>query len=655
MGYSNINPDEGIKYGQQDQDLATKLAWKKGMGMANTCIGVNYINKADYTKALAYYTEALKIAEETGDKYSIASSTGNIGVVYKDQGDYHKALEYYFKALKIAGEIADKEEIAVNTSNIGLVYMALSDYPRALEYFFKALKLDEELGKNNSIASVNCSIGIIYKNQGDYPKALEYYFKALELDEKLGNKQGIADVTDDIGNAYCYQKDYPRALEYLLKALKLAEESGNKFGIAAVTGNISNIYKDQKNYTMAVESSMQALKLFEEIGNKQGMAVNLCNIGEDYIAIVEDTAANTAKVSSAVELSRSGYKPAAAIPQGKAALLAAAIDHLQRGLVLLKEIKAPGYIQGCYDDLLEAYKLKGDYKKAMEYGDSSRAIKDALFSQANRAKIAQLENKQKDIADSLRAAAEKNAAEVKATHRRNYELIGVGALVLAIAFIFLLTRNNKLLDIEKKKSDSLLLNILPEEVAGQLKEKGVAEAKHFDNVTVLFTDFVNFTETSAHMSPQGLIDELHHCFKKFDEITHKYRIEKIKTIGDAYLAVAGLPAPYPEHAENVVHAAIEISAFMQDRMAKLGNRTFDIRIGIHSGSVVAGIVGIRKFAYDIWGDTVNTAARMEQNSKAGKINISQTTYELMKDKFTCEYRGEIEAKGKGMLKMYYVS
>ena len=172
---------------------------------------------------------------------------------------------------------------------------------------------------------------------------------------------------------------------------------------------------------------------------------------------------------------------------------------------------------------------------------------------------------------------------------------------------------------------------------------------------MLFTDFVNFTSTSERMSPQGLINELHACFKKFDEITGKYGIEKIKTIGDAYLAVAGLPSADPKNAEHIVRAAIEINAFMQERVAKLGEQTFQIRIGIHSGSVVAGIVGVKKFAYDIWGDTVNTAARMEQNSEAGRINISQTTYDLVKDKFRCEYRGEIEAKGKGMLKMYFVS
>jgi len=207
---------------------------------------------------------------------------------------------------------------------------------------------------------------------------------------------------------------------------------------------------------------------------------------------------------------------------------------------------------------------------------------------------------------------------------------------------------------EKKKSDDLLLNILPEEVARELKEKGKTTAHVYDKVSVMFTDFVDFTQAGERMGSEALVAELHACFKAFDEIMGKYGIEKIKTIGDAYLAVCGLPTADERHAEKVVQAAKDIRAFMMQRRQQLGDKTFEIRIGIHSGDVVAGIVGVKKFAYDIWGDTVNTAARMESNSEAGKINISQTTYEQVQDKFTCTYRGEIEAKGKGMLKMYFV-
>jgi adenylate cyclase len=216
-------------------------------------------------------------------------------------------------------------------------------------------------------------------------------------------------------------------------------------------------------------------------------------------------------------------------------------------------------------------------------------------------------------------------------------------------------KSNEIITNEKKKSEDLLLNILPSEVADELKEKGNAEARYFDNVTVLFTDFVGFTKVSERLTPKELVAELNACFSAFDGIMGKYNIEKIKAVGDAYLAVSGLPAATPEHALHVVLAATDIKQFMAERKTQLGERTFDIRIGVHSGNVVAGIVGVKKFAYDIWGDTVNTAARMEQNSESGKINISQTTYELVKDNFTCTYRGEIEAKNKGRLSMYFVA
>ncbi len=207
---------------------------------------------------------------------------------------------------------------------------------------------------------------------------------------------------------------------------------------------------------------------------------------------------------------------------------------------------------------------------------------------------------------------------------------------------------------EKRKSDELLLNILPEEVAEELKQRGTSEARYFDHVTVMFTDFVNFTKAGERFSPQELVNELDTCFKAFDEIISGYGIEKIKTIGDAYLCVSGLPSPDEQHAVNTVKAARDILEYMLQRKQQYPDKTFDIRIGIHSGAVVAGIVGVKKFAYDIWGDTVNTAARMESSGEPNKINISHATYELVEAQFNCTYRGEITAKNKGDMRMYFV-
>jgi class 3 adenylate cyclase len=202
-----------------------------------------------------------------------------------------------------------------------------------------------------------------------------------------------------------------------------------------------------------------------------------------------------------------------------------------------------------------------------------------------------------------------------------------------------------------------LLNILPEEVADELKKCGKATAKHYDDVTILFTDFVGFTKVSMLLTPQQLVDELHECFKGFDEIIAKYNIEKIKTVGDAYMAAAGLPTANAEHASDILRASLEIVEFMRERRKQLGEATFEVRVGVHSGSVVAGIVGVTKFAYDIWGDAVNTAARMEQSSEPGRVNVSQVTFELLNEhpQFMFDYRGEIEAKNKGKMKMYFAA
>jgi len=205
------------------------------------------------------------------------------------------------------------------------------------------------------------------------------------------------------------------------------------------------------------------------------------------------------------------------------------------------------------------------------------------------------------------------------------------------------------LDEEKKKSDGLLLNILPEGVADELKQRGSIEPKQFNHVSVLFTDMVNFTGISEKMSPTELVQEIHRNFTAYDAIIEKHGLEKIKTIGDAYLAVCGMPNETPDHAERIVRAAKDIVEYMGNT-----NGRFQIRVGVNSGPVVAGIVGVKKYAYDIWGDTVNTAARMEQNSEAGKINISGSTYELVKDKFNCVHRGKISAKNKGEIDMYFV-
>ena len=205
---------------------------------------------------------------------------------------------------------------------------------------------------------------------------------------------------------------------------------------------------------------------------------------------------------------------------------------------------------------------------------------------------------------------------------------------------------------EKRKSEALLLNILPEETASELLTEGFTKSRKYDMVTVMFTDFVDFTGTAEKMKAEDLVKTIDNYFGAFDDIMQKYNVEKIKTIGDSYMCVGGLPVVNETNPEDVLKAALEIMEFMESDSS---GHFFKVRIGLHSGPLVAGVVGKHKFQYDIWGDTVNVAARMEQNSEPGRINISGATFELVKNKFICEYRGKINAKNKGELDMYFVN
>ena len=214
------------------------------------------------------------------------------------------------------------------------------------------------------------------------------------------------------------------------------------------------------------------------------------------------------------------------------------------------------------------------------------------------------------------------------------------------------------LEEEKHKSDELLLNILPKEIAAELIQNGRAAARPYEHVSVMFIDIKDFTTIAEALTPDNLVKNLHQFFSTIDDIMDEFGLEKIKTIGDAYMAAGGIPTPTEDHAVQIIHAGFKIlevvQAYNQERKAK-DESPFVIRIGIHSGPIVAGVVGSKKFAYDIWGDTVNTASRMESNSEAGRINISEDHFQIVKDFFDFEYRGEIKAKNKGVMNMYFVN
>jgi class 3 adenylate cyclase len=255
------------------------------------------------------------------------------------------------------------------------------------------------------------------------------------------------------------------------------------------------------------------------------------------------------------------------------------------------------------------------------------------------------------FSDEAKAVMKRFAGVFNLTYKRFLDIQNAEALALKAQI-----EEQKLRE-EKKRSDSLLLNILPEEIANELKQFGKSYARKHEEVTILFADIKGFSSIAENLSADELVTQLDECFRAFDKIVEKHGLEKIKTVGDAYVCACGLPKPVADHAVKTVGAALDMIEFIKGfgMTKKIQNLpAFEFRVGIHTGPVVTGVVGLKKFTYDIWGDAVNMAARMEQHGEAGRINVSGTTYQFIKDKFKCIHRGKIEAKNKGEVDMYFV-
>ena len=579
--------------------------------------------------AMKFAGQTLNLSVKTGYKKGIGNAYNSFGVVTSNKGDFLKALEFHKKALSIRELINDREGIAWCHNNMGSVYYRLGNYPESLKHYFIALKIFDETGNKLRSAYVLVNIGSIYQKQGNYTEALRNNFASLKIDKEFGDKKATATCLNNIGIIYKNQDNYQEALRVFLESLKISEEINDRDGIARTYSNMGVLYVKQNKFKEALKNYFASLSIREELKDKNGIALTLGNIGEVYVK-------------------EGNYHDASGF--------------LSKALSLSKEMGALEWMKNCYINMSNADSATGNLKQALEHYKLYIETRDSLLNNENTKKTMQVQLQYEfDKKESLAKAEQEKKDALALKELQKQKLVRNGfmggfVVVLLFAGVFFTQRNK--IKAGKKRSDELLLNILPEEVAEELKQKGSAEAKQFDEVTVMFTDFKGFTQLSEKLSPAELVAEIHTCFKAFDEIISRHHIEKIKTIGDSYMCAGGLPVANTTNATDVVNAALEIQQFMQQHLQQRkseGKEPFEIRIGIHTGPVVAGIVGMKKFAYDIWGDTVNIASRMESSGEVGRVNISGNTYELVKDTYNCIYRGKIQAKNKGETDMYFVN
>lgn len=462
-----------------------------------------------------------------------------------------------------------------------------------------------------------------FQDKGDFERAIEQAEKAFQLAQENNLEESMAFALNKQG------KSLIRIKKRVNKNQKLAEE---KF--------TSSLYHstNSKNSKLQINNLEQLIWLAKQRNDAQKIVVY-----SDQIKQIKQLEATTAQNDT---LSK------------KKEFLEVELDQLatQKEQLAIQKNTLSQKIQSLTQTQLESELLIALQKNQV---DSFRFenIKDALLLEKNNLILTQQASK---------LELQKSQIELT-TSQRNLilALIAIIGLIAIGAIIrYLETKKhyktlrikNEIIEEERKKSEELLLNILPTVVANELKLNGIAAAKRYEHATVFFSDFKDFSKMSKSLSPEKLVALLDFHFKAFDKIIEKYNIEKIKTIGDAYMCVSGLPEKNPNNAIEIMKAALEIQTFLRElkkEKSKKREPFFEARIGVHTGALVAGVVGSKKFAYDVWGDTVNIAARLESKGEVGKVNISHSTYKLIKGKYNCIPRGKIPVKNRGEIEMYF--
>ena len=450
--------------------------------------------------------------------------------------------------------------------------------------------------KGLDLSELRCNHGIAMASMGRMDAAMGLFRSAYEDARSHASTENMTQALANIATIHALSGDRDAARRTYEEVRDLLRVAGFSDRLVRCYQNLGSIHKDLGNLETAIAYQDSAIALARSSGFLEGEAAATQGLAQ----ILRDRT-----------------------PKNEA------YDQLDRYLLL-------------HDSILSSDRIKAVAEMREKYETERKERENVALR-----------------AENLEAALRQE--QLRRT-RNIYLSVGIIVLLGAIALwsrLRFVHRSRAAIRKEKDISEGLLHNILPEEVAAELKQKGYADVKEFEVATILFSDFKGFTTLSEKLTAAELVAEIDHCFKGFDGIMERHGIEKIKTIGDAYMAAGGLPEPRHGHPADVVRAALDMQDFMSDYKAQRvaeGRLYFEMRLGLHSGPVIAGIVGVKKFAYDIWGDTVNTASRMESSGAPGRVNISQATYERVRDEPGLRFipRGEVEAKGKGRMEMWFV-
>lgn len=560
---------------------------------------------------------------------------GEEAELLKNLADFHTDPQeklFYSEKLLEMGEASDNSDLLfAGYLRKGITLRMMGNIPVALNNFFEALEVASIHEENELLGIINVNIAGAYSVIGNHSLAINYYNKGIPLLKEYADDEVYSSALFNLGDVYYSSGNLDSALFFYKEAQPYFIELDHRMGLAYILGNTGQVYLDKRQYEPAEINLKQAIQKLTPLGDYYGMSVYLLSLSEIYLARNQDLIA---------------------------------LQHAARSLQLAEEYGLKEQIRDANQRLSEIYEKMGDLPQSMSYRKVYDIYKDSIQNLAVVQEMAELRTqfeiaqKQSEV-DLLTKEAE--IADLQG-RRQRWVILGTVLSLILVAVLAIsafrryrfVQATNLIIEEEKNRSEDLLLNILPEETALELKQKGKVKARKIEAVSVLFTDFIGFSLLAEQVAPEQMVRSIDYYFKQFDDIITRYKLEKIKTIGDSYMCAGGLHSESSQTNE-ILMAAMEMIEVTKNNKNSEGDLiNFDMRIGVHTGPVVAGIVGTKKWQYDIWGDTVNIASRMESNSMSNKVNISESTYQEVKDEFEVEYRGEVEIKNHGAVKMYFL-
>ncbi len=607
-------------------------------------------------EALVYNEKIKEIITPKNDPAAIATIINNIGYINSILGNHDQALDYFKQTKSICEKKPYVDQAALMT-NIGITYHNLKRSKEAISYLRQAEKiLRKNKDPNQEMASLIYTLSVIYLNENDIYNAKISIDEAQKIATGNNNQKLLADIYVTAGNIDEKLYQYESALDFYQRHLLLRD---------------SFLLEDRKRQQDLLqqqfllnrsEKEMQLVMVQQDI---QNLMIRQLNLEKDKISLESEKLQleNKTKENELIRLQQER-----AIQEGAMRNRALEAERTEQTLRLTAQRLATEQQERALSELRQKEELERlKQQNLFKENEVLKKAKDLLTKDKNLLT-------QRQELDRLNL--EKRQAELESI----YVLSGIGFLILLMILAGLfyfrsanlrlaqqneqienqkveIEKSHQQVEQERQKAEEILLNILPAETARELKETGVATPRNYKMVSVLFSDFTAFTSAAEEMEPDELIGELNICFMKFDEIMEQNNMEKIKTIGDSYMCAGGIPAANNTNPLDAVNAAVAMREYIQTRRKlkeQEGRKYWGMRIGIHTGEVIAGVVGKKKFAYDIWGDTVNLASRMESSGEDGRINISDATYKHVKNIYKCQYRGGIVAKNKGSVDMYFV-